>query len=98
MPFAFIALALSVTALITGGTVVASGGATMASLTPDSFETAAVGVVGLAFLVLLLWPGALVRVLYGRRPAQAPHASVLTAEERAMTRFDKEEFRSDDAA
>ena len=43
------------------------------------------------FLVILLVPGALVRVLYGRRAGGPPNAGALTAEERAMTRFDREE-------
>ena len=62
MPFAFVALLLAACSLLGF-----SSGA-MAGLQPDSFETAAVGVVGLGVLVLMLWPGALVRVLYGRRP------------------------------
>ena len=57
------------------------------------------GVVATVGLVLMLVPGALVRVLYGSRP---PLPGALTAEERAMTRFDREErarlASGDDAA
>jgi hypothetical protein len=65
MPFAFIALALSLVSLATGGAVYAS----------MDVETTLVVVVGAACLLLMLWPGALVRVLYGRRALQPGHVA-----------------------
>ena len=79
MPFAFIALALSVVSLATGGAVYAS----------MDVETTLVVVVGVACLFLMLWPGALVRVLYGRRALQPGH--VASSADRPPLRADKAE-------
>lgn len=96
MPFAVIALVLGAASLL--GLAASSNsqaGDTLRGLTPESLETAAVGVVAVIGLVILLVPGALVRILYGRRPAVPGSGgnAALTAEERAMTRFDREEMR-----
>jgi formate hydrogenlyase subunit 3/multisubunit Na+/H+ antiporter MnhD subunit len=80
MPFAVVALVLG--ALTLGG-FAAGGGpnaetlSALALLKPDSFETLAVGLVLCALLVLLLVPGALVRLLYGRRPVSRSEAPSL---------------------
>jgi hypothetical protein len=92
MPFAVIALALSAVSLL-GFALAGERGASLRSLDPASLETAAVGVVVVIALVIMLVPGALVRILYGRRPTLPAQAGALTAEERAMTRFDREEGR-----
>ena len=75
MPFAVVALVLGTLTL--GG--LAAGGnsdtlSALALLKPDSFETLAVGLVVCGLLVLLLVPGALVRLLYGRRPLTRSNA------------------------
>jgi hypothetical protein len=95
MPFMFVVLALGFCASL-GGYAFATGGggaSPLQGLNPASLETAAVGVVVVIALVVMLIPGALVRVLYGRRPTLPAGAGALTAEERAMTRFDREEGR-----
>ena len=91
MPFAVVALVLGAASL--GGVALSpharnaalSG---VASFDLAAFEATVVLVGAVAAVGLMLWPGALVRLLYGRRPA-LPGA--LTAEERAMTRFDRVE-------
>jgi hypothetical protein len=101
MPFAVVALILGAASLFgyavsTNSAAGAAGAATAlpgAGFNPASFETAAVGVVVVIALIIMLVPGALVRVLYGRRPVPGSSGGVLTAEERAMTRFDREEGR-----
>ena len=89
MPFAVVALILGAVSL--GGFALSSNSevaAAVRSVDATALETWVVGIVAVVGLVVMLVPGALVRVLYGRRPA-LPGA--LTAEERAMTRFDREE-------
>jgi hypothetical protein len=102
MPFAVVALILGAASLFgyavsTGGgagsAMHPAGAASTASFNPASFETAAVGVVVVIALIIMLVPGALVRILYGRRPVPGSSGGALTAEERAMTRFDREEGR-----
>ena len=75
MPFAVVALVLGTLAL--GGLTTSGdseGLSALAGLKPDSFETLAVGLVVVAALVLMLVPGALVRLLYGRRPLARSNA------------------------
>lgn len=69
MPFAFIALTLG---LLTTGGVVYSKPGIVANM---DMETLVIAVVGVGCLVLMLWPGALVRVLYGRRAVTMGSAS-----------------------
>ena len=91
MPFAVVALVLGTASL--GGVALSphARNAAVSGLPPldlAAFEATVVLVGAVAAVLLMLWPGALVRCLYGRRPA-LPGA--LTAEERAMTRFDRVE-------
>jgi hypothetical protein len=106
MPFAVVALILGAASLFgyavstnsgaggaAGGSAYPAGALPGSGFNPASFETAAVGVVVVIALIIMLVPGALVRVLYGRRPVPGSSGGALTAEERAMTRFDREEGR-----
>lgn len=91
MPFAVVALVLGAASL---GGVALSPAARHAALSQAAapkmdlaaLEATVVGVGAVLAICLMLWPGALVKLLYGRRPA-LPGA--LTSEERAMTRFDR---------
>lgn len=91
MPFAVVALVLGTASL---GGVALSPHARHAAVSGigamdlAAFEATVVLVGAVAAVGLMLWPGALVRCLYGRRP---PLPGALTSEERAMTRFDRME-------
>ena len=91
MPFAVVALVLGTASL--GGVALSpharhAAVSGVASLDLAAFEATVVLVGAVATVGLMLWPGALVRCLYGRRP---PVPGALTSEERAMTRFDRME-------
>ena len=89
MPFAVVALVLGTASL--GGVALSPNARRAAtsgisSLDLASFEATVVLIGAVAAVFLMLWPGALVRCLYGRRP---PLPGALTSEERAMSRFDR---------
>jgi len=96
MPFAFIALLLGTASLASYG--VASNAAAAQAIrgvTFEQLEVLLVGALGFVALVILLVPGALVRVLYGSRRGH-PGALPLTMEERQMSDFDAREQLRDD--
>lgn len=94
MPFAVIALLLGSASLATYG-VASNAAAAQAvrGITVEQLEVLVVGALGCVALFILLVPGALVRLLYGRRGPVHPGALPLTMEERQMAAFDEREAR-----